>query len=233
MSFTLHKANARGHADHGWLNTYHTFSFGQFHDRNRMGFRSLRVINEDIVAPGAGFDTHPHKDMEIITYIIDGALAHKDSMGNGSVIKPGEIQKMSAGDGITHSEYNPSNDNSVHLLQIWIKPDTLGIPANYDQKTIDFGDGSTLVKLAGPEAANQRTVHLQQNAKIFAARPKAGTVIDYTLDAGRYGFVQIVKGEMQIGDQILSQGDGLEISDVQTLNFKALQESEFLFFDLA
>ncbi|MGQ0526820.1 MAG: pirin family protein [Alphaproteobacteria bacterium] len=231
MTMKVHRSSERGTNSIEWLKSWHTFSFGRFVDRERMGFRSLRVINEDIVAPTGGFHTHPHDNMEIITYIVDGALEHKDSMGTGSVIRPGEIQKMSAGTGIEHSEFNPSKDSPVHLLQIWLFPDEKNVKPDYQQKQIDFSQGD-LVEIAGPVESEQ-TVGIHQDAKIFASRPQDGKKISYALKSGRHSFVQVVKGAIAVNDNHLEAGDGIQISDVQNLDITASGDAEFLLFDLA
>lgn len=229
MTFKIHERDLRGRTKTGWLDSYHTFSFGDFRDPERMGFRSLRVINEDFVIPGAGFPTHPHSDMEIITVILKGELAHKDSMGNGATIKPGEVQKMSAGSGITHSEFNPSNDNPVHLLQIWIRPDTRGIKPGYEQITVEPQEGWTLV---GSREGSGNVVSIHQDVKLFTANVKAGEKISYEFAKDRYGFLQIARGEVTLGSETIRQGDGVEISGEGNIEIIAKADSELLLFDL-
>lgn len=229
----IHERDLRGRSKNGWLDSYHTFSFGDFRDPERMGFRSLRVINEDYVIPGAGFPTHPHSDMEIITVILEGALAHKDSMGNGSVIRPGEIQKMSAGSGITHSEFNPSDDTPVHLLQIWIRPDTRGIKPGYEQIDIQGAKDESGWVLIGDREGGEKTVSIHQDTRLFMANLLKEKEISYSFAEGRHGFLQVAKGEISIENEILKQGDGLEISNEKNINLTARADSELLLFDLA
>ncbi len=232
MTMKIHKRDLRGRIKTGWLDSYHTFSFSNFRDSERMGFRSLRVINEDFVIPGAGFDTHPHKDMEIITYILKGELAHKDSMGTGSIIRPGEIQKMSAGTGITHSEFNPSNDNPVHLLQIWIKPDKRGIAPGYEQIKIDEKNAEDGWVLVGDREGNDSVVSIHQDARLYMANLESGKEISYNFATGRYGFLQIARGEIELHGEKIRQGDGVEISGEGKIEIKATADSEILLFDL-
>lgn len=229
----IHKSEARGYNKFDWLDSWHTFSFGRFVDRERMGFRSLRVINEDIIAPGGGFPTHPHDNMEIITYVVDGALAHKDSMGTGSTITMGEIQKMSAGSGVTHSEFNASNDNPAHIFQIWIMPDKKGIKPNYQQIAVEPAKALNRFTLVGGPPETQAAVTIHQDAKLYIAHAHEGVTVSHNFGKGRYGFVQMVKGQVEINGEILDQGDGLEISNIEKLDVKALADSEIMLFDLA
>ncbi len=229
MTFKIHERDLRGRTKMGWLDSYHTFSFGDFRDPERMGFRSLRVINEDFVIPGAGFPTHPHSDMEIITVILKGELAHKDSTGTGAVIKPGEIQKMSAGSGITHSEFNPSNDNPVHLLQIWIRPDTRGIKPGYEQITVAPQEGWTLV---GDREGSANVVSIHQDVKLFWATLAKDENVSYEFAKERYGFLQVARGEISLGGEAIRQGDGVEISGEGNIEIAAKADSELLLFEL-
>ncbi|MEP3654617.1 MAG: pirin family protein [Litorimonas sp.] len=229
-----YSSDTRGNFRNDWLDSHHTFSFGSFHDPNRMGFRSLRVINEDFVAPAGGFAPHGHQDMEIITYVIDGELGHKDSLGNGSVIRPGEIQRMSAGTGIRHSEMNPSEESSVHFLQIWIEPNKFGHSPSYEQIKLahDAGkDGFT--PIATPSGGNG-AISLSQNARILLGKPDAGESIDLDLEKGRFGFLHVVKGRVEIDGKTYGTGDALSF-DGKTKPFavKAQDASEILLFDLA
>jgi len=226
-------AQERGHMDHGWLDTYHTFSFGGYHDPRHMGFRTLRVINEDHVEPGQGFGTHPHRDMEILTWLLDGALEHKDSMGNGSVIRPGEIQRMTAGTGVTHSEFNHSHDDAVHLLQIWILPERAGLAPGYEQRTFADADlRNRLVAIAGgPPAGDAVTVH--QDVQVHAGRLDQGTTVRHALRPGRHAWVQVARGRVTLDGVALEQGDGAAISDEASLDITATDDSEVLLFDLA
>ena len=228
----IHDRNHRGKTKTGWLESYHTFSFGDFRDPERMGFRSLRVINEDFVIPGAGFPTHPHSDMEIITVILKGELAHKDSTGTGAVIRPGEVQKMSAGSGITHSEFNPSNDNPVHLLQIWIRPDARGVKPSYEQIKVDENNAKNGWILVGDRTGTDSVVSIHQDVRLFLAKPKKDQKISYDFASDRYGFLQIAHGEISIDGEVIKQGDGVEISGEKKIEITASADSEILLFDL-
>jgi quercetin 2,3-dioxygenase len=232
---TVRPAEDRGHFDHGWLNTYHSFSFADYHDPKHMGFRSLRVINEDYVAPGNGFGTHPHRDMEIITYVLEGALGHKDSMGNGSTILPGEVQKMSAGTGVLHSEYNNSPAQEVHLLQIWLLPEKRGITPSYEQKM--FGREEKLNRLlliASPDASDG-SILIHQDAKLYGSVLESGKSVTHELAPGRHGWVQLVDGELTVNGQRLKPGDGAAFSEEAKVEIfsSGETEAEFLLFDLA
>ena len=221
--------NERGHFDHGWLNTYHTFSFDRYYDPRHMGFRALRVINEDRVAPGQGFGTHPHRDMEIITYILEGALEHKDSMGTGSIIRPGEVQRMSAGTGVTHSEFNPSNTESVHLLQIWILPEARGIKPSYEQKEFSREDLRGKLQLIAAREPATGAVKIHQDVKLFATI-LAGQTIEHDLANGRYAWLQVARGSIELNGTKLEAGDGAAVSATQVL--KIAGTGEALLFDL-
>lgn len=225
----VRKSEDRGHSEHGgWLSTNYTFSFADYHDPKFMGFRSLRVINEDTIAPKMGFDTHPHNDMEIITYIINGAIEHKDTLGNTSQIKTGEFQIQSAGTGIEHSEYNPSKKDSVHLLQIWLQPEKKGLTPGYQQR--NFSDHRDGLLLVASRDNGPLTIH--QDAKIYLGRLAAGREVDLHLSKGRHAWVQMVKGNIELEGTSLSQGDGAKLSDREKIAFVANEESEFLVFDL-
>lgn len=229
--FERRAAEERGHYNHGWLDTRHTFSFGSYFDKRHMGFRSLRVINEDIINPGGGFGMHPHRNMEIITYIISGALEHKDSLGNSGVLRPGMIQRMSAGSGIVHSEFNHSADEAVHLLQIWIEPAIREIDPSYEDLKFDLaGNRGRLVNLAGSGVAG--AAHINQDAALHAARLDADSDITLPLSGQRYGWLQVVTGGGEIGGMRLNQGDGLAISRETEPRFRSIGESEILLFDL-
>lgn len=229
---TIRRSNERGHANHGWLDSRHTFSFADYYDPQHMGFRKLRVINEDRVAPGAGFPTHPHRDMEIISYVLDGALEHRDSMGNGSVIRPGEVQRMSAGTGVTHSEYNHSQDGPVHFLQIWIEPATPGGPPSYEQKT--FGDERRgQLRLVASSDGRDGSVRVHQDVSLYASLLEAGQRLEYPLAADRHAWLQLARGEVELAGELLSSGDGAAISRSDSLPVRATQNSELLLFDLA
>lgn len=233
---SIRPAEARGHANHDWLDTYHTFSFADYYDPKNVHFRSLRVINEDKVAPGYGFGTHPHNDMEIITYVLEGALAHKDSMGNGSAIVPGEVQRMSAGTGVMHSEFNHSKDEEVHLYQIWIFPEKKGIDPGYEQKF--FSDEEKLNKLrviASPDAENG-AVKIHQDAKLFATILEEGKSVTHDLKRGRGAWIQVARGSVTVNGRALKAGDGAAISDEEKITLKGNgngKKAEVLLFDLA
>ncbi len=230
---TLRKAEDRGHFNMDWLNSYHSFSFGNYYDPNYMGFRSLRVINDDRVKGGGGFPTHGHRDMEIVTYILEGSLEHKDNLGTGSIIKRGEIQRMSAGTGILHSEFNPSPTDLAHFLQIWIIPDTKGLPASYEQKSIQVSDEPGKFHLIASANPTETSVKIHQDANIYAATFKAGDRINYSLASNRHVWVQVAQGDVKLNDQILTTGDGAAISQESELIFTATTDAEILLFDLA
>lgn len=230
---TIRKATDRGHADHGWLNTYHTFSFAGYYDQKHMGFRDLRVINEDRVQPSEGFGTHPHRDMEIISYVLEGALEHKDSMGNGSIIRPGEVQRMSAGTGITHSEYNHSNDELVHFLQIWIQPNQEGVKPSYEQKIFPDEEKRKNLRLIASQDGRDGSVTINQDVNLFASLLEPGEEILYTLPAGRHAWVQVTRGSVVINSILLEQGDGAAVSDEDEIKISGRNASEVLLFDLA
>jgi len=232
----IRSAQERGHADHGWLNTYHTFSFADYYDPRFMGFRSLRVINEDWVQPGHGFPTHPHRDMEIITYVLEGSLEHKDSMGTGSVIRPGEVQKMSAGTGVRHSEFNHSDKELVHLYQIWILPEKQGIQPMYEQKTIPANEKKGRLRLvASPQGGDGNgVVKLYQDAELYSTELEPGQTIELRLAEGRYAWVQVARGSVELNGNLLHAGDGAAIAQEQRIKLTGSdQGSEVLLFDLA
>ena len=226
-------SESRGHADHGWLNARHTFSFADYYDPAWMGFRSLRVINDDIIAPGMGFGTHPHRDMEIITFLISGLLEHKDSMGNGRVIRPGEVQYMSAGSGVRHSEFNHAPDQETHFLQIWILPNQRGIAPGYEQKTISpASKRGALVLVASPQPQPQ-AVALHADAHMYAGLFDGAEEAHLPLQAQRKAYVFLVRGSLQVNQQPLSAGDALMVSDETQLHFAQGQDAEVLVFDLS
>ncbi len=228
----IRRSEERGGGDYGWLNTRHTFSFDQYHDRQWMGFRSLRVINEDVLAPGGSFPMHPHRDMEIITYVLDGTLAHKDTMGNGSLIYPGDGQRMSAGTGIRHSEANPSPKHATHLLQIWIQPDRKGHQPSYEQKSFPREEKEGRLRLvASPDGADG-SVTIHQDAKLYAAVLASGQEVRHELADDRYSWLQVARGEVILNNQSLNQGDGAAINR-ESLAIIAPMDSEILLFDLA
>jgi quercetin 2,3-dioxygenase len=230
---TIRRSGERGGGDHGWLKTQHTFSFNDYWDERWMGFRSLRVINEDWVAPNSGFPTHPHRDMEIITYVLSGQLEHKDSLGTGSVILPGDGQRMSAGRGIRHSEFNPSASEKVHLLQIWILPDKNGYDPGYEQKSFPEAEKRGRLRLIASSDGSDGSVKIQQDAKLFVTLLAPGEEVRHALGAKRHAWLQVAKGEVELNGQRLGQGDGAAVSDEKELTIKGTKEAEVLLFDLA
>lgn len=230
---TIRKSEDRGHFNFAWLDTYHTFSFDQYYDPAHMHFRSLRVINEDRVAPGQGFPTHSHRDMEIITYILSGALAHRDSMGNGSVIRPGDVQRMTAGTGVSHSEYNPSDSEAVHLLQIWILPNARGLPPGYEQKTFTDEERRGKLRLIASDNGAEGSVTIHQDARVYATLLDAGRSVKHELKADRYGWIQVAGGSVRLNDVELKAGDGAAASNESVLKLTAIEAAELLLFDLA
>jgi len=230
---TLRKSEDRGHFSHGWLDTYHTFSFDQYYDPAHMHWRSLRVINEDRVQPGQGFPTHSHRDMEIITYIISGALEHRDSMGNGSVIRPGDVQRMSAGTGVSHSEFNPSDTEPVHLLQIWILPERDGLPPSYEEKHFSEEDRRGRLRLIAANEGGEGVVEIHQDARIYAAVLAAGQTVRRALDPNRYFWLQLARGTISLNGIEMEQGDGAAIRRESELTITARDQVEALLFDLA
>lgn len=230
---TVRKADERGHASWGWLDTHHTFSFADYYDRDHMGFRALRVINDDRVAAGAGFPTHPHRDMEIITYVLDGAVAHRDSMGTGSVIRAGEVQRMSAGTGVTHSEYNESKTAPLHLLQIWLVPERRGLPPSYEQKAFADEERSGKLRLVASPDGTDGSVTVHQDVKLYSTLLTPGQRVEHTLAPGRHAWIQVAKGAVTVNGQLLDTGDGAAISDETTLVLEGEQDANVLLFDLA
>ena len=230
---TIRHSNERGGGDYGWLNTRHTFSFDTYYDPKFMGFRSLRVINEDWVQPGQGFPMHPHRDMEIITYLLDGALEHKDSMGNGSIIRPGDGQRMSAGSGVRHSEANPSKTDPAHLLQIWIMPDKPGHEPSYEQKTFPDKEKSGRLRLIASPDGKDSSVTIHQDAQLYVSLLEPGQEVKHQLDKGRYAWLQVAKGAVELNGKSLNQGDGAAISNEPKLAIKGTKKAEILLFDLA
>jgi quercetin 2,3-dioxygenase len=229
----IRKSEERGHFNHGWLNTYHTFSFDQYYDPRFMGFRSLRVINEDFVAAGRGFPTHGHRDMEIITYVLEGALEHKDSMGTGSVILPGDVQKMSAGTGVRHSEYNQSKDESVHLLQIWIMPDTDGIKPDYQQKRFEDAEKRGRLRLIASTDGGDGSITIKQDARVFATLLDPSEQVVHDLKPNRHAWVQVARGAVELNGKLLNQGDGAAASEETSLTIVGQEPADVLLFDLA
>ncbi len=232
---TIRPANERGHANHGWLDTYHTFSFANYYDPKHMHFRSLRVINDDRVAPGYGFGTHPHNDMEIVTYVLEGALAHKDSMGTGSTIVPGEVQRMSAGTGVLHSEKNDSKSEEVHLLQIWIFPEKENIEPSYEQKFFADDEKLNRFRLVASRDGRDGSVQIHQDASIHAALLEEGKTATYEVEKGRYAWLHVATGSVTHNGKTLNAGDGAAITDEQKLELTgaSTKRAEVLLFDLA
>ncbi len=229
----IRRAAERGHADHGWLDSRHSFSFADYHDPAHMGFRGLRVINEDRVAPGAGFGAHPHKDMEIVSYVLEGALEHRDSMRNGSVIRPGDVQRMSAGTGVVHSEFNASKNEPVHFLQIWLLPERKGIAPGYEQKTFSWeGRRGALCLVASPDG-REDSVTVHADAELLAGQFAEGQGGQRELAPGRHAWVQVARGHVRVNGHELSAGDGAALSDEKAVRLESLAESEVLVFDLA
>lgn len=229
----LHDRNHRGRTQLGWLNSYHTFSFGGFHDPDRMGFRSLRVINEDRVVPGAGFPTHSHQDMEILTYVLEGALEHQDDLGNGAVIRPGEAQIMSAGTGITHSEFNASGDHPVHFLQIWILPDTPDLPPRYEQREFPRAERPGHLRLMAAKDGRAGAVKVFQDVDLYTAVLEPEHHLRYDLAKHRYGWLQVARGIVLLNGEELREGDGLQLGGDRALNIATPVGGEILLFDLA
>ena len=229
---TLRRAGDRGHAEHGWLESWHTFAFADYFHPAHLGFGALRVINEDFVQPGRGFGTHPHRDMEILTWVLDGALEHRDSMGSGSVIRPGEMQYMSAGTGVTHSEFNHSKTELVHLLQIWILPKVQGEPPRYGQKSFVEALGSgDLVLLASPDG-DRGSLAIRQDARVLAARAAVDREHAHALAPGRKAWIQVARGTMRANDAELETGDGLAVEGEREIAIRAAKGAEYLLFDL-
>ena len=229
----IRKASERGHFDHGWLDTSHTFSFSRYYDPRHMGFRALRVINEDRVRPGYGFGTHPHENMEIVTYVLSGALEHKDSLGTGSVIRPGELQRMTAGTGITHSEFNPSREEPVHLYQIWLLPERKGLEPSYEQKAFPDQDRRNRLRLVASPQGDDGSLTIRQDARLYLATLDGGHGVSYEIPAGRHAWVQVLRGNADLNGQAVSAGDGAAVSEESVLAIKADGPCEILLFDLA
>jgi hypothetical protein len=230
---TLRPSHERGHNNLGWLNTFHTFSFDTYFDPDHMGFRTLRVINEDQVQPETGFGTHPHRDMEIITYVLAGELEHKDSMGNGSRIRPGEVQRMSAGTGVTHSEFNPSLTDPVHLLQIWILPDRKGITPSYEQREFPVAERRGKFRLIASRYGREGAVTIHQDAEVYSALLEPDEKVSHSLKPNRHAWVQVARGAVIMNGHPLNAGDGAAVSQEEILEFQAGKSSEILLFDLA
>lgn len=229
---TIRRSNERGHADHGWLNSYHSFSFADYFDPKHVEFGPLRVINEDRVAAGAGFGTHPHRDMEIISYVLDGELAHKDSMGNGSTIRPGDVQRMTAGTGVRHSEFNPSAKDPVHFLQIWIQPNATGIEPGYEEKHFAESDKRGRLRLIASPNAAEGSILIHQDAKLYAGLFDGNESATLELQRGRRSYIHVARGEVRVNGSELSAGDALKLTDSSTVTIEGGKQAEVLVFDL-
>jgi redox-sensitive bicupin YhaK (pirin superfamily) len=228
----LRKSAERGHFDHGWLDTYHTFSFSGYYDPNHQGFRSLRVINEDRVAPGRGFDTHGHRDMEIVTYVLEGTLAHRDSLGSVEMLRPGELQRMTAGTGIMHSEFNPSETEPVHLYQIWLFPERRGLEPSYEQKAFPEADRRNQLRLVASPDGRDGSLVIRQDARLFLGALSEGTDVSHSLAKGRTAWLQVLRGKVKVNGLALEAGDGAAASDESGLSLRACEKTEVLLFDL-
>lgn len=228
---TIRKSTDRGHANHGWLDSYHTFSFADYYDPEHMNFRALRVINEDVIAPGTGFGTHPHSDMEIITYIVSGSLKHRDSMGHTATMQPGDIQRMSAGSGITHSEYNASSKDPLHLLQIWIQPDAKGVKPGYVDRSFANAEPGKL-HLATSKTGRDGSIPIHQDVDLYFARLEKGQQTSLALGPGRHAWLQLIDGTLDVNGAALSAGDAAAISKVDRVNLSTGSNAHFLLFDL-
>ncbi len=233
---TIRNAADRGHADHGWLDSHHTFSFANYYDQKHMGFRGLRVINDDRVAGGQGFGSHPHRDMEIISYVLEGALAHKDSMGTGAVIRPGDVQRMSAGTGVVHSEYNASPDDEVHFLQIWLQPGQRNLPPSYEQKTFSDADKRGALRLVASPEGRDGSITIHADARVYAGILGQGDRAELAVAEGRGVWIHVARGKVRIDGRELAEGDGAAIEDERTIRFEGVgegeDEGEVLAFDL-
>jgi len=229
---TIRKSNERGHANHGWLDSYHTFSFAGYRDPAHMHFRSLRVMNEDWVAPGQGFGRHPHQDMEIVTYVLEGELKHEDSMGNGSVLRPGDFQRMTAGTGVEHSEFNPSPDTPVHLYQIWLFPSERGLTPSYEERTFGPSEKQDRLRLVASPDGRDGSLTIHQDASIYLGNFAAGASAEHAIQPGRHAWLQVLRGTVQLGDEKLTAGDAVALSDEPQLNLTATDAAEVMLFDL-
>jgi redox-sensitive bicupin YhaK (pirin superfamily) len=229
----VRKADQRGHFNHGWLDTYHTFSFADYHDPAQMGFRALRVINDDRVAPGQGFGMHGHRDMEIVTYVLEGSLQHRDSMGNGSIIRASELQRMTAGTGVRHSEFNPSDSEPVHLYQIWLLPERRNLTPGYEERRFDPSEKQNRLRLVASRAARDGSMTIHQDADLYLASLEPGRQVSHAFRPGRHGWLQVLRGRVTANGASLEAGDGAALSDEAALEIAADSEAEVLLFDLA
>lgn len=229
----VRRAADRGHFDHGWLDTHHTFSFSRYVDREHTRFRSLRVMNEDVVQPGQGFGTHPHENMEIVTYVLTGALEHRDSMGNGEVLRPGEFQRMTAGTGITHSEFNPSDSEPVHLYQIWLFPERNGLEPSYEQKAFDKAGRQNQLQLVASQDAAEGSLLIHQDARIYLGDLDEGAVVEHVVESDRHVWLQVLRGTVDVNGESLQTSDGVAISDEAAVSITGTSAAEIMLFDLA
>jgi redox-sensitive bicupin YhaK (pirin superfamily) len=229
----VRKAAERGHFDHGWLDTYHTFSFGDYYDPAHMGFRALRVINDDRVQPGEGFGMHGHRDLEIITYVLEGALEHRDSLGNGSVLRPGELQHMTAGTGVRHSEFNPSPAEPVHLYQIWLLPERRGLEPSYEQRPFAEAERRGRLRLVASPDGEEGSLTIRQDARLYLSTLRAGEAVARALEPGRHAWLQVLRGEVTLNGTSLAAGDGAAVSEEERLEIASPGDAEVLLFDLA
>jgi hypothetical protein len=233
MDMIIRRSAERGYADHGWLRSFHSFSFGDYYDPEHVQFGALRVLNEDRVAPGRGFGTHPHRDMEIISYVLDGALQHKDSMGTGSTIRPGEVQRMTAGSGVAHSEQNASRTDPVHFLQIWIVPEANGLAPSYEQTAFSIDERRGKLRLVASRDGRDGSVTVHQDVKLYATLLEAEQRVQHSVANGRRAFVQVARGSIELNGQRLDAGDAAMISEASTLALLGKESAEALVFDLA
>ena len=229
----IRRSQDRGHANHGWLDTYHTFSFAHYYDSEHMGFRTLRVINDDTVAPGRGFGTHGHRDMEIISYVLEGGLEHKDSMGTGSVLRPGDVQRMTAGTGVTHSEFNHSSEEPVHLMQIWILPERNDLKPEYEEATFSDDEKRGQLRLIVSPEGSDGSLRIYQDARIYASLLDDGDIVRHPIESGRHAWLQLARGKVSVNGIELDKGDGAAISDERELELTGVRDAELLLFDVA
>lgn len=228
----IRRAAERGHANHGWLNSHHTFSFARYHDPKYMGFKTLRVLNDDTVQPGQGFGTHSHQDMEIISYVVDGAMEHKDSMGTGSVLQPGDVQRMSAGRGVTHSEFNHSPTEPLRFLQIWVLPESEGIDPSYEERHFAETEKRSRLRLIVSPDGEEGSLRIHQDVRVYASILAKSESVEHEISSGRHAWVQVVQGSLSLNGDELHEGDGAAVSDLAQLSFEGVEEAEFLIFDL-
>ena len=228
----LRRSAERGHADHGWLDTRHTFSFAGYYDPRHMGYRTLRVINDDRVAGGGGFPTHPHRDMEIVSYVVDGALEHRDSLGTGSVIRPGDVQRMTAGTGVRHSEFNPSPDDPMRLIQIWIVPERDGLAPSYEQKRFPLEERTGRLQLVASGDGRDGSLTIQQDADLYATILEPGQKVEHSIRPGRGAWVQVIRGRVDLEGKTLAEGDGAAVENESSIELSGVEPAEVLLFDL-